>query len=902
MDISLKNPFLLFLIPLSTIFIFYTSNNLNRMSKAKKRAILGIRTLIFILLILSISGLTLKSYVDTVTTIFAVDLSESTTKNHNDFINFINDSLEYTTKKDRVGIVTFGEEGEVENTLTDRLDLTEFQTNPGNNFTNIEDGLRLSRLLIPNGTKKRIVLFTDGEENIGNSIKEGSLIKYNDIDFKIYRVDSELKSEVQIKKIEVPDKLYENQKFDINVHIWSNVKTRGKLTLYSDRVKIGEEEVVIEKGENRFVFKDKATSSGLKSYRALITPEDDTKTVNNSYSTFSEVKGRPRILLVDDTSNGGREINKILKQSNIGVDYIKAREAPHSLSELLKYKSIVMCDVSLENLNNDFINALKIYVRDYGRGLFVTGGENSYALGGYYKTPLEEILPVNMEMKIDGKVPNLALMLIIDKSGSMGSEQYGVSKIELAKEAAIKALDSLKIKDKIGVIAFDDSTERVVKLRNTDDREKIKELIGTLRAEGGTSIIPALEEAYNSLKDADTKLKHIILLTDGQAEKHGYEKLINDMKKVGITISTVAVGQGADTYLLEDLANKGKGRYYYVDEASNIPKIFTKEAFLASKAYINNRTFTPLIGQYHEVLDVFSKGLLNLDGYIGTSPKGRAEVILWSDKEDPILAIWQYGLGKSAAWMSDMNGKWTMEYLNSNEGIEFFKRIVEWTFSNLENNKGLSITSNLEGNKVKISAKDRNNFNQEYETKALIITPNLEKRQINLDLSKPGEYYGEITIDKKGVYLIKVNQSKEGKRVKTANHAIAVNYSKEYDYSTSRNILKQLSVTSGGKFITDPKEVFKGNLKEVYGIKDLSRAFLIIVLVLFILDIAIRRLNISIRFNPLDNRKKDESKKTKNISKKKVESKKELNKTEGQREKQKLDTSRLIKAKNKRKR
>lgn len=796
-----------------------------------------------ILLILALSGLSLKSYVDTVATIFAVDLSESTRNNREDFKSFIEEALTYTEDRDKIGIVTFGQGADIEIPLTDDLEKFSFQTNPGDSFTNIQKGLSISQALIPEDANKRIVLITDGEENLGNSIEEGSILSTKNIDFKIYSVEKTETAEVQLQDIEIPRVIHENQSFDVLIKIYSNVKTNSKVTLYSGRRIVGESDVKIEKGINRFIFKDKADESGMKAYTAVITPKEDSYTENNNYSTYTEIKGRPNILLVDGESDGAREIKKILSSSGINIDHKKARELPRSISELSKYSSIVMNDVSLENVNNGFINSIKSYVRDYGGGLVVTGGENSFALGGYYKTPLEEVLPIDMEMKIKGEVPSLGLMLVIDKSGSMGGEgQY--SKVELAKEAAIKAVDSLKVKDKIGVIAFDGAAQWVVNVSGIEDKDDIKNSIGTIRAGGGTSIIPALDEAYLALKDTKTKLKHIILLTDGQAERTGYDQLIENIRKEGITVSTVAVGEGADRYLLEYIAKEGKGRYYAVDDYTSIPKIFTKETFLASKSYINNRTFTPKLKYIHDIINPLLNGIPYLDGYISTSKKDRAETILTSDKDEPILATWQYGLGRSVAWTSDVKGKWTSNYLNTEIGIDFIKNMVEWTLPRTTS-ENIIVESIKTGDTTELIVKNTKGFDENLTTIATVITPSNNKKEIELPPDKPGEYTTVFPSEEKGVYVVKVNQYKEGEIVNTANHGIAVNYSKEYDYSVSVNRLNTLVNRSGGKFIKEPKEVFSGDFDDIYGMKDLSRILIIIALFLFIFDIAIRRLNIS---------------------------------------------------------
>lgn len=818
------------------------------MNKDKYRMILAIRSTVAILLILALAGMNIRTYVDNIATVFAVDLSDSTRNQHEEYKKFIEEALEHTTKKDKVGIITFGQNGEIEYPLRDDLESIEFQTKPNGGLSNIEKGLKIAQTLLPDDSMRRIVLLTDGEENTGNSSLEASLIKNKDISFKIYSPEKIQREDVQLKGIDVPSKLYENQEFDIVIEIFSNVKTKGRLSLYRDNELSGEREINIEKGKNRFVFSDVAQGSGFKTYKAVITSPVDSLTQNNEYSTFTEIQGTPRILLIEGESGQGREIYKLLEASSIEVDYIKDKEAPISLSELVKYKTIVMSDVSLEHIEGGFLNSLKSYVRDYGGGLLVSGGENSFALGGYYKTPLEEILPVDMEMKVKGEVPSLGLMLVIDKSGSMEGGQFGINKMEIAKEAAIKAVNSLKPKDKIGVIAFDGTAQWVVRLSTTDDEESIKSAIGAIRAGGGTSILPALDEAYLALKDADTKLKHIILLTDGQAESTGYEVLMDNIKEEGITVSTVAVGGDSDTRLLEWIAGTGNGRYYFADEFSSIPEIFTKETFLASKAYINNRSFTPVISNIHDIISPFHEGIPNLDGYIGASSKERATTILISDVGDPILVSWQYGLGRTVAWTSDLNGSWSGEYLSTQEGIDFIKNMIEWTFPRASSDTIAFETVN-NGDEQEIIVTNIDEFHQDISTVATIIAPDLNTFDIELVPSKPGEYRGNFPVSNKGVYIVKVNQYKDGDIVNSSNNVVLSNYSKEYDMTSNMNILEVLKNRSGGEFITNPNEVFIDDLDRVYGSRELYPLLISMALVLFIFDIGIRRLNLGlIRF------------------------------------------------------
>ncbi len=813
------------------------------MNKEKSRAILTVRSMIAILLILALAGMNIRTYVDTTATIFAVDLSDSTRNSQGHFKEFIEEALKNTTKKDKVGIITFGQNGEVELPLREDISTIEFQTRPGAGLSNLEKGLKLAQTLLPSDSMKRIVLLTDGEENIGDGSKEASLINQKDIDFKIYNVEKNTSQDIQLNEINIPSRLYTNQEFDIVIDIYSNMKTKGKLTLYSDNELTGEKEINIEKGNNKFVFSDVAQGSGFKTYKAVISTAEDTIIQNNEYSTYTDIKGTPRVLLIDGESQQGRELDKLLTASGIDVRYIKDREVPRSLSELASYSTVVMSDVSLENVEVEFLNSLKSYVRDFGGGLVVAGGENSFALGGYYKTPLEEILPVDMEMKVKGEVPSLGLMLVIDKSGSMDGGQYGINKMEIAKEAAIKAVNSLKPKDKIGVIAFDGAAQWVVKLSPTDDEEKIKSAIGTIRAGGGTSILPALDEAYKALKDADTKIKHIILLTDGQAESTGYESVIQGINEAGITVSTVAVGADSDTSLLEWIANSGKGRYYFADEFSSIPQIFTKETFLASKSYINNETFTPTITSLHDIISPFAEGIPSLDGYIGASSKDRATTILTSNTGDPILAEWQYGLGRSVAWTSDLNGGWSSDYLNTEIGTDFIKNMIGWTFPRASGEK-IAFESINNGDEEEIIVTNIEGFEEGLSTKATIITPSLESYDLDLSPSKPGEFRGTFPVSQKGVYIVKINQSKDGEIVNTSNYAVTSNYSKEYDITAASNRLELIKNKSGGKFITSPSEVFTDDLNRVFGSRELYPILLSIALLLFIFDIALRRLNL----------------------------------------------------------
>ena len=358
-------------------------------------------------------------------------------------------------------------------------------------------------------------------------------------------------------------------------------------------------------------------------------------------------------------------------------------------------------------------------------------------MGGYYRTPLEKVLPVQMELKGKKEIPDMSIVLVIDKSGSMTEGSGGIMKLDLAKEAAARTLDSLRPKDQIGVLTFDDTNYWVVPTRKADDAEKIRDDIGTIRPGGGTSIIPALQEGYDSISKTNTKLKHIILLTDGQAERSGYMELVEKLKKDNITVSTVAVGKGSDVQLLEEIAKGANGRFYYTDEFSNLPRIFAKETFIAARAYLNNREFVPVITNTHPVLAGAAEGgLPSLLGYVAATPKSTSRVLLASDQEDPILTVWQYGLGKTAAWNSDINGKWSRNYIGWENNLRLWQNLINWTIEKYQEDD-ITVETEVQGGKGVITLNNKVDTG-EFETKATIVSPDLESREVILYPTAPG--------------------------------------------------------------------------------------------------------------------------------------------------------------------
>ncbi len=844
MAINFTRPYLLILFPVILAVLFYTTKRLNRIYKFKKNLILALRSMIFTLLILALSGFSLSWKANNTTTVFVLDASDSMSSSRAEVEKFVVEALDKKSPKDYAAILAFGDNALVESFVSKTPAFNKVETKVNGTYTNIENALTAASSLFPENSRKRVVLITDSYENEGKASKSAPSLIEQGIDLKVYTIDKVAQNEVAVDSISVPQRLNLGEDFNVVVNLTSTANTEAKLTLFSGKEKVSEERVQLTKGTNSFVFKDRAELGGFKNYKVIVEAALDSEVKNNEASAFTNIKDKPRVLVIEDTKGEADELINILKSSGIEYNKVNATSVPRTLQELTTYKSIISCNVSAENLNEGFLNALEPYVKDFGGGFVASGGDNSFALGGYFKTNLEKVLPVHMEMKGKKEIPDMSMLLIIDKSGSMTAGQGGITKLDIAKEAAARTLDSLRARDEIGVLTFDDTNYWVVKSKKAENKDSIRDDIGTIRPGGGTSILPALEEGYNALKGSSAKIKHIILLTDGQAEQSGYDELVKKIKQDNITVSTVAVGGDADRGLLESIAKGAEGRFYFTDDISNIPRIFAKETFMAAKAYLNNREFTPVISSGHPIISAVSeKGLPSLLGYLGASPKDAAKVILKSDEDDPILTVWQYGLGKTVAWNSDISGKWSRNYIGWDNNARMWQNIINFTVESYES-ENASIEAVMDGSKGRISFTDKNTT-EETATTATVVTPNLESVEVKLYPTSPGKYGGSFEIKEPGVYMIKGMQSKNGEIANAVTNGLAVQYSPEYKIASENSTLDMLVKETGGTYIKTSEEVYSGKLKEVSGKTDLSNTFLIISLLFFILDIALRRLNFS---------------------------------------------------------
>ena len=847
MSISFENPWYLLLIPVAALFLIITQRFMFTREKGSKVGQIVIRAILFLILILALSGFSLKFTGKSTTTIYLLDVSDSVRDSRQEIITFVNESVKYKKNNDYVGVIAFGEDSRVEQFVSENLAFSKFQTDVNTGATNLEEAVKIAVSQLPDDSAGRIVLITDGNENEGSLKSVAPDIISSGCAFEIKKIEENISDEVYVSDLSIPTQAGIGEKFNIEVEVESNVACDATVKLYAGRTLKGEQEIHLQKGTNQLIFSDTQSDEGLKTYKVVVEAEKDTISVNNEFASYTNIETTLPLLVVEGSEGNAKNYKKILESIDVGYDTVSPGTVPVDMPSLMQYSAVVLVDVYESDLREGFLDILNEYVKNNGGGLIITGGSSSYAVGGYRDTLLEEMAPVYMDINGENEIPTMAMAMVIDHSGSMDSSDGIESYLDLAKKSAAAAVDYLRPQDYVEVIAFDDAYSRVVPLQNVEEPEKIQQMIFSIPSGGGTSIYPALEAAVKDINNSDAMIKHIILLTDGQDYNTGYDALLRIINNAGITLSCVAVGSGCNDQLLNELATKGNGRIFYSDNTTDLPKIFAQEVFLASNTYIVNEVFTPEVTSNDKIIrDVVKDGMPELYGYVATMKKERSIDLLESFQHDPILSYWQYGLGKTVAWTSDVNGEWSAEYSSWDNTPLLWHNIIklvsedngmEGTYANVEQN----------GNKATITY-----TTEEYsaDTKVIAIVYDEEgnPKEVELDPKKPGVYETQIDTKDTGIYTINVQQKEKGEIVSSINTAAIMQYSLEYRFYPENTLLDEFAASTGGIFIENPEEVFKYTPEFVKARFNLWIPLLIIAALMFLYDIAVRRFHLSFAF------------------------------------------------------
>ena len=816
-----------------------------RIRSLKSRVALGVRLALITLLMLAISAPSILLFNDVGVTWVLMDASDSTASIRAGLEAHLQEEMARLPEKESVGVISFGGNAMVEMPLTEAPSFAGIHTAVSADASRLTEGLRLAGALLPAESTGRILVVSDGKTDDASALAAG--LAQRGIAVDVLQAPAQEVPDAQVTEVSVPEAVFEGNAFAIQVTVDSTISTRGTLVLYQNGVPGATREVEIRKGENLFVFQDVAEKTGLVTYEAQLQAEGDGQSQNNKASAYLYAAGAPTVLLVEGAPGGAEELAKMLAAAGMQTERILPEAMPDTAEAFRRYDAIVLGNVEVESAKEQQWLALEAAVRVLGRGLCVFGGDRSYALGGYQGTTLETMLPVTIDVRNKLQMPALSLMLVIDKSGSMTDGAFGITRLEVAKEAAMRSTEVLTAKDQVGVIAFDDAAKWVVPLQPVTDVGAIQSLIGTIRPGGGTAFYNALNMAVAALETANTPQKHIIFLSDGEPGDSGFERLAMQASMSKITLTTVAVGSGANTRLMELLSTIGGGRSYAAGEFDNIPHIFTKETFLAGGTYVQNREFTPIITEASALTD-FS-GFPKLAGYLSALEKPMATVSMVSDRSDPLLAWWPYGAGNVLAWTSDTEGAWTKSFLEWTDAAAFFGGLVEKTLPREARDGGLMVKEeNGTAHVVYTLPEQATTVDMSEEllqTVATVLSPDGVQEEFSLTQTGVDTYEGSFSAMEQGAYTLRVEQKQAGEIVRVKEGGTVVSFAEEYDLrqQAAAGGLEALANATGGRVLQDGDEWFLRQPRGTQARRPLSTLLCVIAMLLWLLDIVLRRVD-----------------------------------------------------------
>lgn len=859
MHLSFINPhvlWLLVLVPLMWVFTLATSAGVSGQTirEGEKGALwrrlslrgwvsLVLRTGMLIALVLALAGTRIVRLVDDTTVAFLVDGSDSVTPAQREWVlEFINTALAEAQSDDKVAVVLFGKNALVERTPDRLAMLPRLASVVDGSRTNMEKAIQLGLALLPADTQKRLVVLSDGEHNSGDALEAARLAAVRDVPIDVVALPSEAGADVVVTALESPDTARAGQTVAMDAYIQSSIATEGQMYVFADGELVGTQDVQISQGTTMVPVLVPRVDAGFHRFEVRLEAQGDTEAVNNRAAALTLVEGPPRVLLIVSHTERAVPLQKVLEATQAEVDVLLPAQVPADQVQLRRYAAVVLVDVLARDVPRPVVDALPIYVREQGGTLAMIGGHESFGAGGWRRSGVADALPVDLERKDTKRKPDLALVMVIDHSGSMSSmSSAGLTKLDLAKEAVYQSTLGMEDGDQVGVVVFDTMADWVLPMQDLPPLVDVEIALSQFFADGGTDIRSGIVPAANALAQVDAKVKHVILLTDGQASSN-YADLIDEMRADDITITVVSIGDDANPELSQ-IAERGGGRYYRVEQLGDVPNIFLSETVMVAGRDIVEGAFIPAVALPGPVV----RGLDDMPplyGYNVTEARPTARTFLVTSDGKPLLAQWQYGLGRGVVWTSDLKGQWAGEWVQWEQFPRFGERLLDLLLP-LRKTEGVALETRMDQDQaiVDVLLENPDRSQKEVFIQGRLLDPDDEGIPLGFEQVGIAHYRAVVPVDTPGAYLARVAVFEEegGEVIGTGSSGFVVAYSPEYT-TQSINMLPNLASLTNGRQSLPPHEAFAPVGQRVGVVQEIALPLLWFALLLWPLDIATRRL------------------------------------------------------------
>jgi uncharacterized membrane protein len=848
-----QNPLLMLLtMPALLALWWFQRASLHPMSQKRRRALLVVRALLVALMLVAIARPAWQQVTDEQAVIFVLDHSASQGESGIRVAYARAQALAAALPSDaQVGYVSAGQSARVlrvpsldREPLEPDLSLME----EDGSQTDLEAAVLLARGIFPPDVARRIVLVGDGLETRGDLEEAARDAAVARVVIDAVPIAGQPRPDARVVRLRGSrSQLHEGASLELYADVESSLAGEGRIRLFENGIQVESRPLELKVGEKKTViFQRSPDTRGAYTYRARIDGfADDELADNDEALALADVRGQPLLLYIEGEPDEAHYLAEAMASEGIRLQVRPPSGLPDSLAALAGYDGVILSDLPAHDLSEKQMTLIRDYIEQLGGGFLMIGGARSFGVGGYYRTPIEDILPVKMKAPDTQLQHSTALALVVDRSSSMQGQ-----KIEMCKSACTATVDLLTRKDYLAVVAFDSAAHWIVPMAQLTSPATANSQISGITSAGGTNLQPAMTEGYHALQSVKARLKHMIILTDGQTAGGGYEALATQMHQEGMTVSTVAVGAGADVGLCQRIAAAGAGQAYVTTDPANIPKIFTQDTMVHIGKLVREESFVPRQVERHPMLRGFATGEMPpLLGYVKTHRRSLSQVPLVTDQGDPLLAHWRFGLGKVTAFTSDCKSRWSASWITGWSGYSRFWAQVLREMARSSQGQGIDLRlAETHGRQAAITvdlAEETGEFKNDAEVTADVYfvpagasqTALRELHSFTLDQTAPGRYERGFPTTEPGVYLVR---ARSGSSV--VSGGLVSNLSGEVATGqVNEALLARVATTTSGRLLVNSDLALPPLASRQARYLELAPPLLRLILLLFLFDIIIRR-------------------------------------------------------------